>query len=703
MTCRFVLLALLPVVAHGAIAAQAEPQAAGVTVRPMSHEDLWLMRRLGSPVLSRDGRRVVVSVTEPSYDADETQSDLWLLSTAGGAPAPRRLTSTAAAETGAAIRPDGSAVVFSAKRGDDEKPQLYLLPLDGPGEARRLTTLSTGAAAPIWSPDGRWLAFESTVFPAAADDAENKAEAERRAKRDVHATAYDHFPVRAWDRWLDDTQKRPFVLELDDGANAGEPRDLLHGTALVRGPGYDGSSLAPEWAPDGSGVVFAATANRHQAAHAHTPSHLYFASREGDAPRRLTPDGASWSAPQFAPDGALVAMRTEQTEFVYNLPRLARCAWPADPDGWQVLAGEFDRPIHDFAAGTGDGGTAYFWIATEHGRRRLFTWRAGDGPPRLLDPSSRGVHSGLSVSADRTVLVTRYEGSAAPAEIVQVDGDDGSKAPLTTFNRDRAAELDWQPFREFWFDSSAGRKIHCWMALPPAFDEAERYPLVMMMHGGPHSSSLDQGHIRWSMQLLAAPGYVVVAPDYTGSVGYGEAFSRAIQGDPLRTPCAEINEAATVAITRFAFVDETRQAALGASYGGHMANWLEATTERYRCLVSHAGLASLEGQWATSDVIYHRERNLGGPPWAGDPIWREQSPATYAGNFRTPMLLTIGERDYRVPLNQTLGMWSMLQRQQVESRLLVFHRANHWIMNGAEARYFWQELHGWLARWFGES
>ena len=222
---------------------------------------------------------------------------------------------------------------------------------------------------------------------------------------------------------------------------------------------------------------------------------------------------------------------------------------------------------------------------------------------------------------------------------------------------------------------------------------------MLFIHGGPHSSSKDAGHLRWSAQLLAAPGYAVLMTDYTGSVGYGEQFARNIQGDPMRTPGEELLEAADVALERYGFLDAERQAAAGASYGGHLANWLQATTTRFRCLIGHAGLVSLEGQWASSDGIYHRELNNGGPPWGDSDVWRDQSPSTYAGQFRTPMLLTIGEKDYRVPLNQTLAAWAYLQRRQVPSRLVVFHRANHWIMNGPDARYFWREAHDWLAKY----
>ena len=198
---------------------------------------------------------------------------------------------------------------------------------------------------------------------------------------------------------------------------------------------------------------------------------------------------------------------------------------------------------------------------------------------------------------------------------------------------------------------------------------------------------------------MASAGYFVLLTDYTGSVGYGAKFAQAIQGDPLRTPGDELLQATEEAIKRYPAIDPERVAASGASYGGHMVNWLEATSDRFKCLVGHAGLISLEGQWATSDAVYHRERNLDSPPWEGNPTWQDQSPSSYVSNFKTPIMLTVGEKDYRVPLNQTLAAWTYLQRMGVPSKLMVYHQANHWIMDGPDARHFWSEVHEWLGRY----
>jgi dipeptidyl aminopeptidase/acylaminoacyl peptidase len=314
-----------------------------------------------------------------------------------------------------------------------------------------------------------------------------------------------------------------------------------------------------------------------------------------------------------------------------------------------------------------------------------------------LNPDSRGVYGGIQAAGN--ALIASWQSSASPTEIVRIDPDDGSHAPISSFNAGRYTALDIQPFREFWFESSKGRRIHSWLALPPGFDKSQKYPLVLQIHGGPFSSSMDAGHVRWNAHLLAAPGYVVLLTDYTGSVGYGEQFSRNIYMDPLRTPGAELLEAAAEAVARYPFIDGKRQAATGASYGGHLVNWLQATTTHFKALVGHAGLVDLEGQYSSSDTVFNREIMNGGPAWGDSPVWREQSPSTYADRFQTPILLTIGEKDFRVPVNQTIAAWTYVQRQQVPGRLLVFHDANHWVMKGPEAKYYWEEMHAWLARY----
>jgi dipeptidyl aminopeptidase/acylaminoacyl peptidase len=297
------------------------------------------------------------------------------------------------------------------------------------------------------------------------------------------------------------------------------------------------------------------------------------------------------------------------------------------------------------------------------------------------------------------VVATVWASSAVPHEAGRVNLASGRWSVVTSFNSAKARALALSPVEEFWFTSSRGRRIHNFIVRPPGFDPQKKYPLFVLMHGGPHSMFRDDFVLRWNYHLLAQPGYVVLLTNYSGSTGFGEPFAQSIQGDPLEGPAQEINEAADEAIRRYAFVDGSRQAAGGASYGGHLANWMAVSTDRYKAIVSHGGLYDLKTQWTTSDVVYQRERNLGGPPWEQIPLWREQSPFYRSAQLRTPLLVTAGERDFRVPVNNAIETWTVLQRQEVPSRLVVFPDETHWILKGENSRYFYQEIRDWLAKY----
>ncbi|MEM6937654.1 MAG: S9 family peptidase [Pseudomonadota bacterium] len=692
-TCRLLFLALT--LATTAFAQENSER------RAIAHEDVWLMKRIGSPAVSPDGRHAIVSVAEPAYEKEDEVSDLWLVAVDGKTP-PRRLTSTAGGEGGVHWSPDGTRIAFAAKRStaEDAKSQIFVLPMDGPGEAVAITDLSTGASNPKWSPDGSRIAFESRVYPNAVDDDANQAEKKSRDERGINVSRYEIFPIRYWDHWRNDLQTRLFVQD----AEAGKPaKDLLVGTKLVSSPGFSGvSSLSGDrlhaaWTPDGEALIISATEELHEAAHDAVRYGLYRVPVDGGEPAPITV-GVDYSCvgAKFSRDGKhLYCSWSPINDHVYNHSEIARARWEGDSlqGALEVLTEDFDRSVSGFEL-SANGKTLYL-NAHDRGRTRLFALPAKGGAVRPLDDQSSGVYGTPVPAGDR--LVTAWQSSATPAEIVRVNPRNGEHVALTEFNAAKAAELDRPAFREFWFESSKGRYIHNWLALPPSFSESEQYPLVLFIHGGPFSSSLDSDHVRWSPHLLASAGYVVLLTDYTGSVGYGREFSRNIEGDPLATPGEELIEAADEATRLFSFIDPDRQAAAGASYGGHLVNWLLATTDRFDALVGHAGLVDLEGQYSSSDGVYHRERMNGGPPWGDSEVWKTQSPSTYANQFKTPTMLTIGEKDFRVPVNQTIAAWTYLQRMQVPSRLLVFHDANHWIMKGKEAKYFWDEVHQWLA------
>lgn len=677
------------------LAAQGPPAA-----QPLTHDALWMMKRVGAPTLSPDGRWVVVPVAEPSYDEKKEVSDLWIVP-ADGSARPRRLTSSKAAESGADWSLDSRRLAFTSKREDDDVAQVYVLDVAQGGEARRVTSNPLAARAPRWSPDGKSILYQSAVYPGAADAEANKKIAADRKDAKSKVRIYDSFPIRRWDKWLDDTQSHLFVVPVDGD---GRSRDLLAGTGLAAQPGFgapadegSGEDFSPVWTPDGAAVVFVAATNRTAAAYANVTTGLYQVPVAGGAPRALTGGTASYSSPRFAPGGRSLCFRvSDENGRIYALHRLACAAWP-----WTgtvtPLTSSFDRSVASFAIAP-DG--RVFFTAEDSGFVKLYSLPANGGEVTpVLDPRGAYGHVEVAKLAKPTVVVASWGNAIRPAEIFRVDPVAKKQTALTSFTTGAAAKLDWQPLREFSFTNDHGKSVHSFVVLPPGFDPAKKYPLFVLIHGGHANMWRDEITLRWNYHLLASPGYVVLLTDYRGSTGYGESFTLDISGDPLRGPAHDINRAADEAIKRFPYIDASRQAAGGASYGGHLTNWLEATTSRYKCLVSHAGLSSLQTQWGTSDGIYNREVMMGGPFWGDTRTWLDQSPVAYAKDFKTPMLLSVGENDFRVPMNNTLEMYAVLQRMRVPARLMIWPDENHWILKPENSRVFYREVAAWLAKW----
>jgi dipeptidyl aminopeptidase/acylaminoacyl peptidase len=693
---------LLVAVALTAIPAPA--QTAVPARQALTHESLWLMKRVGSPAPSPDGKWVVFSVTEPAYDEKKEIADLWIVP-ADGSARPRPLTASKGGENAADWSPDSRKLAFSAKREDDDVNQIYVIEVVGGGEARRITSSPLAARAPSWSPDGLSIAYQTSTYPGATDlEANRKIAAERKEAKSKESSVriYDKFPIRRWDKWLDDTQTHVYVTSAD---GEGSARDLLAGTKLVALSGFgaptgEGSTenMEPTWSPDGRSIVFVATTARDTSAYASVSTQLFEVAVAGGEPRQLTTGDSSYAAPAFAPDGHSLCFRaTAEWDKIYALDRLGCGSWP-----WTgtttTLTSTFDRSVSDFTFAP-DGKTI-FLSAEDGGYVKLFSVSAKGGEVKPLT-TARGAYGNVEApaAARPAFLVATWGSAVSPSEIVRIDPAGGKHTALTAFNTERAAALDWAPLQEFWFTNAKGKQVHSFVALPQGFDPNKKYPLLVLIHGGHANMWRDSITLRWNYHLLASPGYVLLLTDYRGSTGYGEQFTLDILGDPLRGPADDLNQAADEAIKRYAFIDATRQAAAGASYGGHLANWLEATTTRYRCLISHAGLSSLQTQWGTSDGIHGRELMMGGPFWEKTASWLDQSPIAYAKSFKTPMLLSVGENDFRVPMNNTLEMYAVLQRMRIPARLMVWPDENHWILKGENSRAFYREVHAWLAQW----
>lgn len=665
--------------------------AAAQVKKPITHESMWMMKRVGAPEVSPDGKWVVFSVTEPSYVEKDVVSDLWIVP-ADGSSKPRKLTFGKASEAGYKWSPDSKYIAFSAKREEDEVSQVYIMNIREGGEAQRFSNISTGAGSPQWSPDGKMILFTNKVFPGNFTDSANKKTAEERKKVKYNARVYTSFPIRNWDQWIDDKQTHAFVQSIEPGSAA--KNIFTHVSATVKeGFAFNGSIC---WAPDNRSVIFSATTDFTSGAFLDPTSHLYKLSINGGDAVQLTKDGDDYGNPSFSRDGKYLfcISSANNNNKVYNLPKLTRFEWPSF-SGKTNLATKLDRPVNNYVV-TAD--NRIVMSVEDQGNDKIVWMDAIKGDIKELT-AEHGSYTSVSTSFDGKVIVSSYENASKPAELVSIRDNAKAAVFLTTFNDGAVSSLDLQRPEAFWFTSSRGKKIKSMLVRPAGFDASKKYPLFVVMHGGPASAWKDNWGYRWNYHLLASPGYILVLTDYTGSTGYGEKFSRDIQFDPLKGPADEINEAADHAIKNYSFIDASRQAAGGASYGGHLANWMQATATRYKCLISHAGMVNSESQYLTSDYMYGREVMNGGAPWLQAATWKEQNPIRFAANFKTPVLITVGERDFRVPLNNSIENFGVLQRLKVPSKLIVFPEENHWILKPENSKFWYTEVHAWLKKY----
>jgi dipeptidyl aminopeptidase/acylaminoacyl peptidase len=654
----------------------------------ITHESMWMMKRVGSPQVSPDGKLVVFNVTDASYTESEQVSDLWIASTDGSLK-PRRLTTGKGGEGGYQWSPDGKYLAFSIKREGDDAGQVYLLNIKEGGEAQRLTNLSTGASSPQWSPDGKNILFSSSVYPGAFTDSANKKIADERKKIKYKARVYTGFPIRDFDHWRDEKQTHLFIQSIDANTNT---RDLFTNVSIVSKEGYSFGSAS--WSKDGNDIIFSATTDLNTAAFQDVNTNLYKVSVKGGDATKLTSDGNDYNNAQISSDGKyLLCFASENNNYkVYNINKLIRFDWPSMQNK-TFLTPTLDRPINSYTETNG----RIIMSVEDQGNDKLFSLSVTGGSPQLLSNNPVGCYNAASVSADGQTILCNYDNASMPAEVVKISNNNHSF--ITNFNEGLLKAIDMQQPEVVWMTSSSGKKIRSLLVRPAGFDATKKYPLFVVFHGGPAGSWKDNWGYRWNYHLLASPGYVVLLTDYTGSTGYGDKFAQDIQFDPFKGPANEINEAASDVIKRYSFIDGTKQAGGGASYGGHLANWMQATTTHYKCLISHAGLVNSEAQYGTSDVIWGREVMNGGAPWTQSKVWKEQNPIRYASKFKTPILVTIGEQDFRVPINNSLENWAVLQRMKVPSKLLVFPEENHWILRAENSRFWYSEVHAWLKKY----
>jgi dipeptidyl aminopeptidase/acylaminoacyl peptidase len=654
--------------------------------KTLTIDTLWALDRAGAPSLSPDGAQAVCALDSASMKDNRGSSALWLLSTLGGRP--RRLTHCGDKDGQPSWSPKGDLIAFVAKREQqgkkDRAAQLYVIAPDG-GEARRVGDVATGVGGFAWFPDGRRIAFVSWVWPGlkgAKAQAKAQKEFDER-KESGYLTSEAQY--RHWDSNLP-MGRVPHLCVID--VDSGRVRDLFEGSAheLTRSdPGRDCFDISP----DGKRIAFAFD----PAADKRVGNCFALAEIDvaGGGVRELARD-AAWDmgSPRYAPDGERIAFLASHQRVKHTMPAQL-CVWERDGGRWGVESAEWDHEVQAPLLWEDDG-QALLLCAEQKGRRHL--WRF-DLPDRRAEIVMHGGHV-AAFDKHAGTLVTLVDGADHPARLwVHLPG--AKPRRIETFNDRTLAGVQRSRCEERWFDGALGDPVQMWLTYPPGFDARKTWPLLHLIHGGPHGAFGDQWHYRWNAQLFAAQGYVVCCVNYHGSSGFGYAFLDSITHRWGQLELQDI-EAATDVLLAEPWADSGRVFASGGSYGGYMVAWMNGHVApgRYQAYVCHAGCFDWTAMFADDGYTFHA-REFGAWYWDDRARVDSQSPISFAATMDTPTLVVHGALDYRVPDQQGLAYYNTLKARGVDARLLWFPDENHWVLKPRNSKLWYGEFLSWLA------
>ena len=654
---------------------------------------MFRLHRMSDPQISPDGTLVAFVVNDPVKAENYVNSDLWLVSTVGGEA--RKLTNSARQDRHPRWSPDGQWLAFESNR--DGNFQIWLMPAAG-GEARRLTSIATEATTPAWSPDGKQLAFVSAVFPEfsarpfAESDRLNREKLDAREHSKVKARLFDQLLYRHWNSWVEGKRQHVFVLPVKNGAAAGEPRDVTPG----ENDGVPTSSTFSEgdefaFSPDGRSLVFTAPPVPLRTQAWSTNHDLFAVDLATGEKRQLTTNPAADCTPQFSPDGKLLAYRA-QARPGYEADRWQLMVLDLATGQSRSLTESLDRSVHGYV--WAPDGTKLYFNSADQGGTTLWSVTLQGEAGRVL---TGGTNTEASISADGSALVYTHARLNQPPEIMLWRTAQGAPQVLTHLNDALLKDLELAVPESVTVAGAGGTSVQMWLIKPPGFDPKKKYPLVFWVHGGPQGMWGDAWSTRWNPEIWAAQGYVVSLANPRGSTGFGQKFTDEISRD-WNGKVMEDLSACLAYLEKQPYIDATRMAAAGGSYGGYVMNWFEGHTDKFRCLVNHDGTYNLDSMYGTTEELWFDDWEHG-KPWEATEQEKAASPHVYAANFKTPMLVIHGELDFRVPVSEGMQVFTALQRSGVPSKLLLFPDEGHWVLKPGNSELWHQTIFAWLAEY----
>jgi len=680
---------------------------------PFAFEDMMKLKRVGAPLPSPDGKWVVFDCVDVDLEANTRVSRLWIVQASGGES--RRLNPTPNHEERPRFSPDGKRLIWTSKATDPT--QIWMCDFDPGngvlvGKPHQVTEISTGADGGIWSPDGKNIVFASAVYPDCKDDACNKQRDEEMKKSKVKAKIFSRLFYRHWNAFTEFKRSHLFVISADAVATglwpvpSGtpqqearptgprlQPRDLTPGDHDVPPFNLGGQDMYAI-SPDGHEVAY--TSNIDEVEATSTNNEIFVVPISGDAAKKISTSPGSDTTPLYSPDGKYLAWRSQ-----------ARAGFEADK--WRLLVQDrqsgktrdltekFDRSVGSFTwAPTSE----FVWFTAEdHGEAPISYVDVLQG--RELRELARLYADDLTFGPGNRLFFTRMS-AGAPNEIYRLDIPEskGNATAVTHMNDVLLSQIDMQPLESFTFKGANNDDVQGFMVKPPGFASNKKYPLKFLIHGGPQGAWGNEWTYRWNAELFAATGnYVVVMINFHGSTGYGQKFTDSISGDWGGKPYVDLMKGLDYVEKTYPFIDKNREAALGASYGGYMANWILGHTNRFKCIVSHDGMFNTESAYGTTEELWFPEWEFKGPPWKNRELYRKVSPHLFADKFKTPTLVVHGQNDYRLDVSEGFQLFTTLQRLKIPSKFLYFPDEGHWVLKPQNSRLWYKTVNDWVDQW----
>ena len=651
--------------------------------RRFTIDELLKVRRVGDSQVSPKGDLVAFTITDMSVAANKGTTQIYVVPLSGGEV--RQLTNDEHSSASPRWSPDGEKLAFiSARDGED---QVWTIDVSS-GALKKITSISTGAGDPVWSPDGNWLAFASDVYPECFSDACNKKRAEEKAQSKVKAHVATHLLYRHWKAWKDGTRSHVFVVS----ANGGEARDLTPGD--YDAPPFSlGGPTDYAFSPDSKELAFVSNHDKVEAIS--TNADVWIVSVRGGTPKNVTAANRGYDgSPQYSPDGRFIAYRSQATPG-FESDRFRLMLYDRKTGTARSLSESLDSWVDEFTFAPNS--QTIYLTAEERGRQPIYSVSVSGGSVRKV--VSDGFNGEPHVTKDGSTLVFSRSSMTTPNEVYRANIDGSGVTELSKTNDAFISSFNLKPAEEVTWTGGLGRKVAGWILKPANFNPRKKWPLVVLIHGGPQGAWNDNWGYRWNPQVWANNGYVVFTPNPRGSTGYGQQFVNEISGDWGGKAFTDISNGVAM-VSALPYIDKNRIGAAGASYGGYMIDWIEGHNNdprfHYKVLVSHDGVYNLTSMTGVTEELWFTDWEFKGTPWTNPAMYDRWSPHKFVQNFKTPILIITNTLDYRVPEGEGMQLFTAVQRMGVESKLMDFPDEGHWVLKPANSQFWHNTVLEWM-------